>query len=67
MTAREFLEWAGYEGDLEHGLFLLSQYVGRGNFYLQFPDADVLTQGGLPLEEMPDEPVEFQEYLEANT
>lgn len=40
MTAREFLMWSGYEGDFEVGLYLLGQYLGRGNFFVQYPDAE---------------------------
>lgn len=63
MTAREFLEWAGFTGELEYGLYWLSQYVDKGSFYLQFPDAEVTTEDGDSLSESPDEPANFQEYM----
>lgn len=66
MTAREFLEFAGWEGDLEKGLALLSQYVGKGTqYFLSFPDAKVVNEDGIPLSELPDEPAGFQEYADA--
>lgn len=67
MTAREFLEWAGWEGDLKRGLALLGDYVGKGvQYFLSFPDANVYTEDGEPLDELPDEPANFQEYTEAH-
>lgn len=51
MTAREFLMWSGYEGDFEVGLYLLGQYLGRGNFFVQYPDAEVETEEGIPISE----------------
>lgn len=65
MTAREFLDFAGWEGDLERGLAILGRYVGKGSYYyVSFPDAEVLTHDGEPLFELPDEPAGFQEYAE---
>lgn len=64
MTGREFLEWAGFEGELEEGLYLLGKYVGKGDFYLQFPDAEITTEDGETLEELPEEPAGFQAYCE---
>ena len=64
MTAREFLKFAGWDGDLEKGLALLGQYVGKGSsHFVSFPDADVLSEDGIPLSELPDEPAGFQEYV----
>lgn len=65
MTAREFLLFTGWEGDLEKGLSLLSQYLGEGSqYYVSFPDAEVTSEDGTPLSELPDEPAGFQEYCE---
>ncbi len=65
MTAKEFLEWAlDEEYDLEDALRCLGDYLGRGDHFIQFPDADVLDEDGGPLENSPDEPAGFQEYLE---
>jgi len=64
MTAREFLMWSGYEGDFEVGLYLLGQYLGRGNFFVQYPDAEAETEEGIPLEALPDEPANFQEFMD---
>jgi len=63
MTAREFLKYAGYEVE-EQSLYLLGQYLGRGNFFVQYPDADVETEEGIPLETLPDEPANFQEFMD---
>lgn len=66
MTAREFLSYAGWEGDLEKGLAILGRYVGKGSsYYISFPDAEVLTEDGESLSELPDEPAAFQEYASA--
>ncbi|MDN5348538.1 MAG: hypothetical protein PWP65_2103 [Clostridia bacterium] len=66
MTAREFLDYAGWGGELEKGLAILGQYVGRGSdYYVSFPDTEVLTEDGEPLSELPDEPAGFQEYADA--
>lgn len=62
MTARAFLKYAGYEVE-EQSLYLLGQYLGRGNFFVQFPDADVETEDGIPLENLADEPANFQEFM----
>jgi hypothetical protein len=66
MTAREFLEYAGWKGELEKGLAILGRYVGKGSsYYISFPDTEVLTEDGEPLSELPDEPAGFQEYADA--
>jgi hypothetical protein len=59
VTAREFLEWAGYQIN-EHTLFALTQYLASDIDFAQFPDASV---GDLA--EMIDEPAEFEEYMRA--
>ena len=61
MTAREFLEWAGFEVN-EHTLFRLTFYVGSNVDFSQFPDAEVTTADGTPLNECADEPAQFQEW-----
>ena len=63
MTAREFLEWAGYEVN-QTTLFALTQYVGSDIDFSQFPDAEVLTADGTPLSECTGEPALFQEWME---
>ena len=63
MTAREFLKYAGYEVE-EQSLYLLGQYLGRGNFFVQYPDAEVETEEGIPLENLADEPANFQEFMD---
>ena len=63
MTAREFLEWAGYEVS-EETLFRLTQYVGSDIDFSQFPDAEVVTQDGTPLSECAEEPALFQHWNE---
>jgi hypothetical protein len=63
MTAREFLKWAGYE-DTEKNLFALTQYVSGDVDFSQFPDAEVITQDGVPLNECTDEPASFQEWID---
>ena len=65
MTAREFLDWAiDVDFDLEEALFALGQYTGKGgNYFVSFPDADVLDADGNPLEETPEEPANFQEFF----
>jgi hypothetical protein len=65
MTAREFLVFAGWDGALENGLAILGRYVGRGNNFVSFPDAEALTDDNDLLAELPDEPAGFQEYAEA--
>ena len=62
MTAREFLEWAGYEVN-DKTLFALIKYVSGDIDYLQFPDAKVLTQDGISLSECSEEPALFQEWI----
>ena len=63
MTAREFLEWAGYEVN-QTTLFALTQYVGSDIDFSQFPDAEVLIEDGTPLNECAEEPALFQEWME---
>jgi hypothetical protein len=63
MTAREFLEWAGYEAD-EKTLFALTGYVAGDIDYSQFPDAEVVTKDGTPLNECAEEPALFQEWMD---
>lgn len=63
MTAREFLEWAGYEIN-EHTLFMLTEYVQSNTDFSQFPDATVLTEDGTPLEECTEEPALFREWMD---
>ncbi len=66
MTAREFLEWAGWEGDFEEGLSLLGQYVGKGaQYFIHCPDAYVRDEDGCPLATQADEPANFQEYADS--
>lgn len=67
MTAKEFLEWALEEYDLEDALRCLGDYLGRGDHYTQFPDADVLDEDGEPLENSLAEPAGFQEHWAADT
>ena len=50
MTAREFLEWAGYEVN-EETLSRLTKYVDPDIDFSQFPDAEVVTKDGTPLNE----------------
>lgn len=61
MTAREFLEWAGYEAN-EQNLFALTRYLDSDIDFTQFPDASV---GDLA--EMPGEPANFDEYMRRRT
>lgn len=63
MTAREFLEWAGYEVN-EKTLSKLTEYVAGDIDFCQFPDAEVVTQDGTPLAECAEEPARFQEWVE---
>ena len=63
MTAREFLEWAGYEVS-EETLFRLTEYVAGDIDFSQFPDAEVVTQDGTPLAECAEEPALFQHWME---
>lgn len=63
MTAREFLEWAGFEVN-EHTLSRLTDYVGSNIDFSQFPDAEVLIEDGTPLNECAEEPALFQEWME---
>ena len=63
MTAREFLQWAGYDVN-ERTLFALTQYVAGDIDYSQFPDAEVVTQDGTLLSECAEEPALFQHWNE---
>ena len=63
MTAREFLEMAGHEVN-EETLFRLTEYVAGDIDYSQFPDAEVVTQDGTPLNECAEEPALFQEWMD---
>ena len=66
MTAREFLEWAGWEGDFEEGLAILGQYVGKeSQHFIHCPDAYVRDEDGYPLATQADEPANFQEYADS--
>jgi len=62
MTAREFLEYAGWKGNIDTGLTLLGWYVGKGSIYRSFPDVEVTTHWGESLSEFVDEPAGFQNY-----
>ena len=63
MTAREFLEWAGWEGDLEEGLSLLGVHLGKGaQCFVFFPYAYVRDKDGYPLATLMDEPANFRKY-----
>jgi hypothetical protein len=63
MTAREFLEWAGWEGDLEEGLSLLGVHLGKGaQCFVFFPDAYVRDKDGYPLATLMEEPANFRKY-----
>ena len=63
MTAREFLEWAGYEANAKT-LYALTLYLGSDIDYSQFPDAEVVTEDGTPLSECAEEPALFQEWMD---
>jgi len=63
MTAREFLEWAGFEVT-EHTLSRLTDYVQSNIDFAQFPDANVTTEDGTPLNECGEEPAQFQEWMD---
>lgn len=63
MTAREFLEWAGYEVNSKT-LFALTEYVGSDIDFSQFPDAEVVTEDGTPLDECAEEPARFQQWMD---
>jgi len=63
MTARKFLEWAGYEVT-EKTLFALTEYVDSDIDFSQFPDAAVVTEDGTPLSECAEEPALFQEWMD---
>lgn len=64
MTAREFLEWAGYEVNTKM-LYALTLYLGSDIDYSQFPDAEVVTEDGTPLNECAQEPARFQEWMDS--
>jgi len=63
MTAREFLEWAGYEVNRKT-LYALTLYLESGIDFSEFPDAEVLTEDGTPLHECAQEPARFQEWMD---
>lgn len=63
MTAREFLEWAGFEVT-EHTLSRLTDYVQSNIDFAQFPDAEVTLEDGTPLNECGEEPAMFQEWMD---
>ena len=63
MTAREFLEQAGYEVS-ERTLFALTEYVASDIDFSQFPDAEVTIEDGTPLNECAEEPAMFQEWMD---
>ena len=63
MTAREFLEWAGFEVT-EHTLSRLTDYVQSNIDFSQFPDAEVVMEDGTPLNECGEEPAMFQEWMD---
>jgi len=63
MTAREFLEWAGYEVNTKT-LYALTLYLESDIDFSQFPDAEVVTEDGTPLHECAGEPALFQEWME---
>ncbi len=67
MKARDFIIYAGLEEECEKALYYLGQYVGKGDHYVCFPDSDVLTEDGFPLEDAGEEPAGFQDYYEQNT
>ena len=66
MTAREFLEWAGYEVNRKT-LYALTLYLQSVIDFSQFPDAEVLTADGTPLNECAEEPALFQEWMDVMT
>lgn len=61
-SARNFLFGAGFE-DTEQALSALSSYLGNRTDYVQFPDADAVTEDGEMLSEQADEPAAFQHYF----
>ena len=63
MTAREFLQWAGFEVT-EHTLARLTYYVDSNIDFSQFPDANVVMDDGTPLNECAEEPAMFQEWMD---
>ena len=63
MTAREFLEWAGYEVNRKT-LYALTLYLESDIDFSQFPDAEVLTADGTPLSECREEPALFQYWMD---
>ena len=48
----------------EENLYRLTEYVAGDIDYSQFPDAEVVTQDGEPLNECADEPAQFQEWMD---
>ena len=63
MTAREFIEWAGYEVNTKT-LYALTLYLGSDIDYSQFPDAEVVTEDGTLLSECSEEPALFQMWMD---
>ena len=63
MTAREFLDWAGYDVN-EVSLYALTRYIGGDVDYSQFPDAAVVTQDGTPIADCDEEPARFQDWVQ---
>lgn len=63
MTAREFLQWAGFKVT-EHTLSRLTEYLQSNIDFSQFPDANVVMEDGTPLNECAEEPTRFQEWMD---
>ena len=64
MTAREFIEWAGYEVNRKT-LYALTLYLESDIDFSQFPDAEVVTADGTPLSECREEPALFQYWMDS--
>lgn len=62
MTARQFLQAAGYEVT-KRTLYALTLYLESETDFSEFPDAEVLTEDGIPLNECAQEPARFQEWM----
>ena len=63
MTAREFITHAGFEAS-ETALLVLTHYIESPVDFVSFPDADITTADGEPLEDLVTEPAGFQEYVD---
>ena len=63
MTARQFLEYAGYEVTREN-LGHLSDYVDSPFAYTRYPNISVYLEDGTNLAELPGESAEFQKYMD---